>query len=172
MAGNKPKQYPAIKGLKWHREQYYSFFIPDDWQRLEWSDDRTGVIYAPDSSDPQTVFAVDIKDLGTRVTAEALDLLAEAFFDSIQQLPQADIESRQQKASGTQLELAAKYTFEEGGQIRKRWVRLFYHGTRQIAMTAQGSTPEQYQYWLPWFFEAMMTAKIHHHDPTLSSTNG
>jgi hypothetical protein len=28
-------------------------------------------------------------------------------------------------------------------------------------MMAQGATPEKYDYWLPWFFEAMMTAKVH-----------
>ena len=169
MAGNELKQYPAIRGLSWHRDQYYSFFVPDDWQRLDWADDRTGVIYAPDSSDPQTVFAVDLKDLGTQVAAEDLEILAEAFFDSIHHLPQSILEAQQQKAAGGLLELEAKYTFQEQGQTRKRWVRLFYHGTRQIAMTAQGATPEKYQYWLPWFFEAMMTAKVHSHKPGLDT---
>lgn len=168
MASHAPKQYPPIKGLRWHRDQYYSFFIPDDWYQCDWSDDRTGVIYAPEETDLQTVFAVDIKDLGTRIEPEDLDVLAEAFFESIHQLPQAALESQGQRVAGRQLELEAKYTFEEQGQTRKRWVRVFYLGQWQIAMTAQGATPEKYQYWLPWFFQAMMTAKVHYSKPNLN----
>ena len=38
---------------------------------------------------------------------------------------------------------------------------MFYDGTHQIMMTAQGASPDKYAYWLPLFFEAMMTAKIY-----------
>jgi hypothetical protein len=167
MAGKTPKQYSAVRGLSWHRDQYYSFFIPENWHRLPWSDDREGVIYAPDLTDPLTVFAVDIKELGTSISAEDLEALAEGFFGTIEQLPESDIESRAQKASGERLELEAHYTFHEQGQTRKRWVRVLYHRNRQIAMTAQGATPEKYDYWLPWFYEAMMTARTHNEKPQL-----
>jgi hypothetical protein len=99
------------------------------------------------------------------VTADDLEILAEGFFQSIEQLPECEIESRDQKVAGAQPELEAKYTFCDQGQRRKRWIRMFYHQTRQIAMTAQGATPEKYDYWLPWFFEAMMTAKVHSEKP-------
>ncbi len=167
MAGKTQKQYPAIRGLSWHRDQYYSFYTPIDWHRFSWLDDRQGEIYGPDPNDPLTVFAVDIKDLGTEITANDLDVLAEGFFKTIEQLPEADIESRNQKVTGKLLELEAQYTFREQGETRKRWVRVFYHETRQIAMTAQGATPEKYDYWLPWFFEAMATVRIHNKKPDL-----
>jgi hypothetical protein len=156
---------PSVSGLLWHRDQYYSFFIPNNWHRLRWPDNREGVIYGPDPTDPFTVFAVDIKDLGVSITPADVDVLAEGFFESIQQLPACDIESREQKVSDTQIKLEAKYTFDEQGETRKRWACVFYHETRQIAMTAQGATPEQYDYWLPWFFEAMMTVRIHNEKP-------
>jgi hypothetical protein len=165
MAPHAHQEYPAVTGLIWHRDQYYSFFIPIDWHKMAWPDDREGVIYGPDATDPLTVFAVDIKDLGTLITADDLDVLAAGFFEGIEQLPESEIEHRDQRVTGKLLELEAKYRFREQGETRKRWVRVFYNGTRQIAMTAQGATTEKYDYWLPWFFEAMMTADIHNQKP-------
>lgn len=159
-------QYPAIQGLTWHRTQYYSFFLPMDWHSFCWDDDREGHIYGPDPDDPSTVFAVNTQDLGTTITADDLDILAEGFFEYIECLPACHIDSRRQKISGKLLELEAQYTFQEDAATRKCWKRVFFHGTRQIVLTAQGATPEKYDYWLPWFSEAMVTAKIHKVKPT------
>ena len=169
MAGSTKKNYPAIKGLSWHREDYFSFFIPRDWHKFEWADERQGVIYGPDPNEPLTIFAVEVQDLGTLITADDLDTLAEGFFESIENLPEAEIESRNQKVTGKLLELEAKYTYQEQGETRKRWVRQFYQDTRQIVMMAQGETSEKYDYWLPLYFEAMMTAKIHNRKPDLET---
>jgi hypothetical protein len=155
------KQYPSISALSWHRHQYYSFFLPKDWQHFTWADERDGMVFGPDADDPLTIFAVDVKDLGMAINADDLDAVAEGFFGSIEALPGVEIESREQQAADSLIKLEAKYTFDDDGQTRKRWVRLYYHLTRQITMMAQGATPEKYDYWLPWFFEAMMTAKVH-----------
>jgi hypothetical protein len=160
-----PKRYPTVKGLTWHRHQYYSFFTPMDWHLFAWADDRQGEIYGPDPNDPSTVFSVAIKALGTSITADDLDVLSEGFVEAIEQLPESNITARSQKVVGKLIELEAKYTFREQGETRKCWVRVFYHETRQIAMMAQGATPEKYDYWLPMFFEAMMTARIHSKKP-------
>ncbi len=161
------RDYPAVRGLSWHRTQYNSFFLPLDWHRFSWTDGYEGEIYGPDENDPQTAFAVNIKDLGTAITLDDLDILAEGFFESVQQLPECHIEMRDQFATSTLIELEAKYTFREQEAVCKRWVRVFFHESRQIVLAAQGATPEKYDYWLPWFFEAMMTAKIHNSLPEL-----
>ena len=109
MSDKGQKKYPAIKGLRWHRDQYYSFYIANDWHNFHWADDREGVIYGPDANDPYTIFAVDLKDLGTTITGDDLDIVAEGFFESIEQLPDCVIESRKQKVTGKLLELEAKY---------------------------------------------------------------
>jgi hypothetical protein len=166
MANKAQKHYPAITGLAWHRHQYYSFFTPIDWHRFAWPDDSPGEIYGPDQDDPLTVFAVALQDLGTPVVAGDLEIVAEGFFEAIEQLPEAHVEERGQKVAGKLLELEAKYTFLDQGQTRKCWVRVFYHETRQITMTAQGATPEKYDYWLPMFFQAMMTARVHKEKPS------
>lgn len=159
------KQYPAVRGLSWHRAQYYSFYTPMDWHRFAWPDDRQGEIYGPDADDPLTGFAVEVRDLGTEIKSDDLDTLAEGFFKSLEQLPACEVQSRSQRVTGNLLELEAKYTFQEEGETRKYWVRVFYHRTRQIVMAARGATPAKYDYWLPWFFEAMMTAKVHSQKP-------
>jgi len=163
------KKYPSIKGLTWHRHQHYSFFTPMDWHRFAWSDGRRGDIYGPDPNDPFTVFAVDVRDLETQITASDLDVLAEGFFGAIERLPESNLESRNQKVTGKLLQLEVHYTFRDQGNTRKCWVRVFYQLTRQITMTAQGSTPEKYDYWLPMFFEAMMPAHVHNSKPDLGS---
>jgi hypothetical protein len=159
------KQYPAVAGLNWRRGDHYEFFIPKGWHRFAWDDGRDGEIHGPDADDPLTIFTVDTQDLGTTVSADDLDALAEGFFGSIEALPEVEIEVRKQRAVGQQLELEAKYCFEQDGATRKRWARLLYIGQYQINFMAQGASPEKYDYWLPWFYEAMMTAKIHRTAP-------
>jgi hypothetical protein len=39
------------------------------------------------------------------------------------------------------------YTFEEGGQVRKRRVRMVYAYKWLIVLLAQGESPEEYDYW-------------------------
>lgn len=160
------KKRPKISGLLWHRHQYYSFFVPNNWFKSAW-EDECGVIYSPDPSDAYTLFAADLKDLGTLVTPDDLEALAEGYFDSVEQLSDVDIQHRKLKASGRRLEIEAKYTFSEQGEVRQRWTRLLYHETRQIALTAQAASPEQYAYWLPMFYESMMTARVHSERPSL-----
>ncbi len=169
MADADHKQYPPIKGLTWHRHQHYSFFTPIDWWRFEWPDDREGEIYGPDPDDPHTVFSVVVDDLGVTVTPDDLDVLAKGFFEALEALPEVQIEHRQQFAMPTLIELEAKYTYREEGETRRCWVRVLYHQTRQITLTAKGATPDRYDYWLPLFFESMMTANVHSVRPEVDS---
>lgn len=166
MANNDKPKRPVFKGLTWHREQYFSFFIPNDWQQVDYVDDRQGVVYVPKDDDAHTLFAVEVKDLGTTVTSDDLPYLAKGFFDAIKALPERKIEAKKENVTGKLVQLEAKYSYLEDGQTRKRWVRILYHGTRQITVTAQGATVEQYDYWLPMFYEAMMTIKVHNVKPT------
>jgi hypothetical protein len=155
------KERPVFKGLRWHREQYFSFFVPVDWHRFNWQDDRQGALYGPSADDAHTVFAADLRDIGFTVAAADLEDLFDGFTAGIQQLPGVEIESSDKRVVGKLITLEAKYIFTDDEMTRKRWVRVLYHGTLQIAFTAQGATPDTYDYWLPMFYEAMMTAKVH-----------
>ena len=162
-------EHPPIQGLHWHRNESFSFFIPLDWQKSDWGDGRIGVRYYPEPLDPLTVFAVEVKDLEVDISAEDLTELDAGFMEAIQQLSEAEIQSHEQKVVGDLLQLEYKYVFRDGCVMRKRWVRVFYLGTRKTMVTAQGSTLDLYDYWLPWFFEAMATARVHDQKPSLAS---
>lgn len=152
---------PKFKGLTWYREQFFSFFIPMDWHKVAWPDERQGIIFVPSTEDNYTLFAVEVQDLGTMITPDDVTYLSQGFIDGIKKLPERKIETKDEKVVGKQIHLEAKYSFAENGETRKRWVRVLYHETRQITVTAQGKTPEAYSYWLPMFYEAMMTLNVH-----------
>ncbi len=152
---------PQFKGLSWQRSDNFSFYRPLDWQRFEWQDARQGVLFGPDPDDDATLFAVAVRDLGLRISAEDIDDLEAGFLEGIHRLPDHDVESHERWAAGRLFGLEAKYTFSEAGNTRKRWVRVLHQDTRQITVTAQGATVEQFDYWLPMFYEQMMTFQVH-----------
>lgn len=160
---------PAFKGLHWYKEQYFSFYIPIDWHKVDWQDERQGIIFVPSQEDSHTLFAVEVSDLGTTVSSDDLPYLSTGFLDAIKQLPERKIESKKEAVTGKLVQLEAKYTFLEDEQTRKRWVRVLYNDTRQVTITAQGATVESYDYWLPMFFEAMMTINVHSTKPAVPS---
>jgi len=53
-----------------------------------------------------------------------------------------------------------RFTFLEGGVRRKRWIRNIYWGKNNYVLIAQGRTPEDFDYWLPMFYNIMMTAVV------------
>jgi hypothetical protein len=128
---------------------------------MDWPDSREGVLYTPPNADPHTLLAVEVRDIGIRTTPDDLDDLLEGFLAGIRDLPDCQLESHEHWVRGDLMCLEAKYSYLEQDNRRKRWIRQFYHETRQIAMTAQGATVEAYDYWLPMFYEAMITTKIH-----------
>jgi len=158
---------PVFKGLSWCNEQHYSFFIPIDWQRVERPDGQEGIIYIPTFDDAQTFYAVQVEDIGTAVTSEDIPDLEQGFLNSIRQQTGYHIEAQTHSAVGQLVELEGKFTFLEGTERRKRWVRILYHESRQVTFIAQGRTEQIYHYWLPMFYEAMMTLKVHSAKPTL-----
>jgi hypothetical protein len=167
MISNTESSRPVFKGLSWCHEQYYSFFVPIDWQRVERSDGKQGIIYVPVHEDAHTFFAVQVDDLGTQVTPEDVQDLMVGLLSGINQLTDSQIETHTSSSVGTLVELEAKYTYLEDGLRRKRWIRVLYHETRQVTFIAQGKTEQLYHSWLPMFNEAMMTLKVHNTRPTV-----
>ena len=166
MPGLSDRERPVFRGLKWHRHDNFSFFIPIDWHEFGWDDGREGVVYGPDAEDDQTLFAAQLVDLGFDIQAEDEEAVAEGFFGSIKALPEVAIEEREQEVLyGPRIHLQARYTYRDGGQMRKRWVRGLYRHRFQVLLTAQGATPEKFDYWLPMFNEAMLTSGVHLQKP-------
>lgn len=167
MSNNIETSRPVFKGLAWCHEQFYSFFVPNDWRRTERIDGKQGVIYVPESADPHTYFAVQVDDLGTLITPDDVDDLESGLLEGIRQQTSSQIEFHTHSMGGSLVQLEAKYTFLDGADRRKRWMRVLYHESRQVTFIAQGKTEQDYHYWLPMFNEAMMTLKVHSHKPAV-----
>jgi hypothetical protein len=151
---------PSFTGLRLCRDQTlgYSFFVPLDWHALELeSVTGAGAMYAPVADDPLTSFSAEGRDLGTTVTAADVPALKAGFLAGLRKLPRSVIESSEAEAIGRLVTMEARHTFREGKVTRKRWVRLLYQGSLQVRLVAQGATVEQFEYWLPMFFESMRT---------------
>lgn len=154
---------PSFTGLLLHRnpDRTYSFFVPDGWVRAELeSSVGSGVIYAPPPADPLTSISVEARDLGVTVDAGDLPALRAGFLAGLRKFPHSKVESSEAEVVGDLITMEARHTFQDGVVTRKRWVRLLYQGATQIRMIAQGATVEQFEYWLPMFFEAMRTVRF------------
>lgn len=158
-----PPSGPVFLGLRLHRDTTlgYSFFVPVGWRRLELeSADGSGVIYAPAPDDAATSFSAEGRDLGLSVAAEDLPALRTGFLRGLRALPESVLESSEAESIGSLITLEARHTFRQDDSTRKRWVRLLYHGTTQVRLVAQAASLEQFQYWLPMFYESMRTFRF------------
>lgn len=173
------KESPTFKGLNWYRKQYFSLFLSDDWQRFDWPDGREGVVFLPSGEDTETIFGVEVADLGLEILAEDKEDLKAGFLNSIQELPESNVEEHKDWVVGNKICLEAKYTYLEDASSevptskvptqRKRWVRVLYDKSRQISFIAQGSSPEAFEFWLPMFYQAMMTSSVHDEKPSIEA---
>lgn len=153
-------QLPSFTGLRLHRDTTlgYSFFVPLDWARLELeSATGNGVMYAPRADEPLNSFSAEGRDLGTAVNADDLSALEAGFLAGLRRLPRSAVESSEAESIGRLITMEARHTFRAGKVTRKRWVRLLYQDSLQVRLVAQGATVEQFEYWLPMFYEAMRT---------------
>jgi hypothetical protein len=160
---------PSFKGLQWYREDYFSLFVPTDWLPRAWTDGRQGVLFVPDAKDAETLLGIEVKDLGFETLPDDKDDLLTGFLEGIHSLPQSVLEEQKDWVVDKRICLEARYHYADNGQMRKRWTRVFYEKTRQISFMAQGSSPETFAYWLPMFYEAMMTARLHQQKPEIPS---
>jgi hypothetical protein len=95
-----------------------------------------------------------------KVNPSDVNDLREGFMEGLQALPGVEIESTDESLSDTIQVFDARYTFLEGEQRRKRWTRNIYWGEAQLVIIAQGRTPEDFEYWLPMFYNTIMTTQI------------
>jgi hypothetical protein len=153
---------PVFTGMVVHRDlKYrYSFLLAEGWYDYELeSEGGRGRIFTPYPDDVVTSFSVEARDLGMKVSEEDLSVLRDGLENGLHQLPDLTIEKHEDYAIGDLIGLEYWFTFRdaESDTIRKRWLRLVYQGQIQVRLIAQGASPEQFEYWLPMFFQAMRT---------------
>jgi hypothetical protein len=119
-------------------------------------------MYVPDPEDLATGFAAEGQDLGMRVRAKDLGALKDGFLNGLRSMDRSIVESREAEAIGEDrlITMEARHTYREGEAIRKRWVRLLYSGRTQVRLVAQGSSPDEFDYWESMFFQSMRTFRF------------
>ena len=126
----------------------FRFRFPTDWNQYELEDDREGRLFAPDPSDLQTYFAVWVSELEQAVVAEDMEDLKAGVAEGLAQLPSSHVESESETVMGNLIKFERVLTFTQDGAVRKRKSWILYVDRWTIVLTWQGSSVEEYEYWL------------------------
>jgi hypothetical protein len=151
---------PRITGLQKHVEDGYALWLPIDWFRFEMSQGHHGVIFSPHADDLNTCFSAEKRRLKYKVKRADVAALSEGFMTGLKSLPALEIESQDEVIEGKIIAFGAQLMFQEGQERRKRWIRVLYAAETQLVLLAQGRTIEDFEYWLPVFYNTMMTMEI------------
>ena len=154
--------HPAYTGVALHNDKRggFSVWVPSDWHEIKLKRNHRGFLFSPYPDDFNTSILMEKKKLKVQVTLEDIDLLRDSFHQDIRSLPGVEIELLDEKLTESIIVFDARFTFLEGEKRRKRWVRNVYWGEGQLIVIAQGRTPEDYDYWLPMFFNTITTTQI------------
>ncbi len=157
----KASNRPVYHGMKKHVDTKggYSLWLPSDWYKFELESGH-GAVYSPYRDSHETRLSAEKRTLDYAVSKGDVPVLREGFADGLAALPDIQIESQDETITSTLITFEARYTFTDQGQTRKRWTRLVYWGEGQLILMAQAATPEEFQYWLPMFYNTMMTVEL------------
>jgi len=155
------KGRPAYTGNIQHNDRVgISLWLPNDWHKFDLTGEHKGVLFSPYPDDINTGFLAEKHKLGVKVRQEDLPALRESFMAGVKALPGVEIESESEYLTKTLSFFEVRFTFLEGEHRRKRWIRNIYWNRRQYVLIAQGRTPEDFDYWLPMFYNIMMNTIV------------
>lgn len=142
------RQPPRFRGIDTYQDPMGRFSVrySMDWEHFD-IEGMDGTMYVPDPADPQTSFSAWVAELEHPAEAEDLVDLGEAVDEGLRKLPECAIEGTDQVALGNLLKFERVFTYRDGDAVRKRKLWLLYVDKWQIALTYQGSSPEEYEYW-------------------------
>lgn len=153
---------PVYHGTKRYFDKTagYAVWLPDDWRKIDMVKGRHGWIFTPYPDHFDTCFTCEKIILKYKSTPEDARILMEGFEDGIHSLPEASVEFKNCDVGKLAVILEAKFTFNENGQRRKRWVKSIYWGEGNLVLIAQGATEKDYAYWEGMLFNAMNTYEL------------
>ena len=153
---------PRYTGLRKYPDEQGGFAVwaPIDWSSAELEPARHGTIFWPEANDSDTALVVESRLLPYEVIEADRPSLREGFKAGLAALPDLQVESEGEVSGLAAFALEARFTYTENDVRRKRWVRTIYVHRRQITLIAQGATPEEFEYWLPMFFNSIMTLEL------------
>ena len=156
---NNNPQYSGLVKYTSKRDGY-ALWLPLGWHSFEMGNGRHGIIFSPNSALPAPAFSIEKTVLPYSVTKEDLPILKEGFQKGLSNLSPVEIETQNEIIEDKIMALEARLTFLDQGQTKKRWIRIIYSGEAQLTMIAEGTSPEEFEYWLPMFYNIMMTMTL------------
>jgi hypothetical protein len=138
----------------------FAFWLPTGWYQTAMANGHQGVIFSPYPDNVFTGFMAEKYLLPDAVTQADLPALQENFERCIQGLPGVEVESFTYTPTSTLITLEARFTYLDGDVVRKRWVRQVYWNEGLLILIAQGSTVDEFDYWLPMFYNTMVTFEV------------
>lgn len=141
-------QFTGVNAFNDHLGRF-EFRYPSDWIVSELEDDRDGIIMRPVEEDQDTYFAVWVNELEIAIVADDLPDLRDGLEAGLEQLNVREIEKTDDQNYNNIVKLERIFTFEQDGVLRKRRVWALYADRWQFLVAFQGSTVEEYHYWLP-----------------------
>ena len=156
------REYPRYKGMYKHIDQEggYALWFSTDWHRFDMVEGRHGVIYSPYPDNLNTTFLAEKHKLAYSVTEKDVPILRQGFNEGLMALPEVEIEWQDETVTPTLITFEARFTFLENETRRKRWVRIIYWGSGQLVLIAQGANSDEFEHWLPMFYNTMVTIEI------------
>lgn len=127
----------------------FEFRHPWEWVRSTLDDDLDGVIVRPEDDDQATHFAVWVTALPVSVVADDLEDLKAGFDEGLRGLTDLTVEHSREDTYNNIVKVERTITFTEDGVRRKRRVWAMYADTWQYIVSFQGSTVDEFAYWLP-----------------------
>ncbi|NWG20131.1 MAG: hypothetical protein HXY39_07350 [Chloroflexi bacterium] len=142
---------PRFTGVDTYKDPLgrFTFRFPSDWHQFELDNGMEGVLFSPESENPQTFFSAWVRQLDAEAIAEDVPILQKGIAAGLEHLTDCVIESSSDDAYGNLLKFERVYTFRDGDATRKRKVWIMYVAQWQIVLTYQGRSPEAWEYWLP-----------------------
>jgi hypothetical protein len=153
---------PFYTGMTNHYDKKggYSLWLPSDWRKIKLNKGHIGMMFSPYPDDINTSILSEKHKLKYKVTVEDLPVLREGFEQGVLALPGVEVELFDHSYSDSINVFDARFTFLEGEIRRKRWARNIYWGEGQLVIIAQGRTVEDFEYWLPMFYNTISTCSI------------
>ncbi len=127
----------------------FRYRVPSDWHRFEVEGQTDSLLFSPHAVDTSTYIASWVTKLEFQAGADDLELLASALNEGLGQLPELTIEAEANDCYQNLIKLDRTFTFRENGELRRRHAWYIYVADWQIVLVYQGSSPEEYDYWLP-----------------------
>jgi hypothetical protein len=156
------REGPFYTGMYTHFDAAggYALTLPTDWHKIPMKEGVVGMMFSPYVDDINTSITALKHILDYKVQPGDMDVLRKGFEDGIRKMPGVDIDRIDASYSNTINFFDAQFSFMDGGVRRKRWVRNIYWGEAQLVLVAQGRTVEDYEHWLPMFFNTITTCNI------------